>query len=294
MNRESAHLRAIGWALSGACLYTLVFASARFIGPQSSPIQIVFMSYLISAVMVAAVAVFRLRGTGPLRTQVPGVHLARAVASVLAQLCLISAPLFIAYEDATAIGLTDSVVTMLLAVVLLKERAGLLQWVAAATCLLGAVVVARADAAASGFGAPEIGLALAAGGAVFAGVELFFIKILSERDDPITIILIVNLLGALLMLGPAMWVWEPITGRDFLWLMLIGPLLLAEEYCWIKALRGARAMVVVPFGYASIPFAAAVGAVVFHEHLGGQEIAGAALVVIVGIALARLSTQKAA
>ncbi len=293
MTRDAARLRAIGWALAGAFFYTLIFSSAKFIGSQSNPVQIVFMNYLVSAVIISAIAVVILRRTGGFAIQMPRTHVARAFASVFGDLCIISAPLFIAYEDATAISLTDGVITMLLAVLLLKERAMPSHWLAATICLAGAILVAHADTHAHGLNSAWIGLALAGLGALFSGSEMLFIKILSDRDRPVVIMLTVNVLGALLLLGPALWVWKPIESGDFLWLLLIGPLALAEEYCWIKALQNAAAVAVVPIGYASIPFAAVLGIFAFGQSLGPQEIVGATLVLAGGILLSRLSEQEA-
>lgn len=290
MSLDTARSQAILWALAGALFYTLIFASARFIGPEANPIQIVFMNYFVAALIMVVIAAFTLRGTGALKTRLPGLHAARTLSSVFGDLCIISAPLFIAYEDSTAISLTDGVITMLLAVALLKERASPLHWLAAMLCLLGAMVIARADAG-TGVGSSAIGLGLAAFGAVFSGSEMLFIKMLSDRDKPILIMLIVNVLGSLMLLGPAIWVWQPFNGSDYLVLLLIGPLALAEEYCWIKALQNAAAVAVVPIGYASIPFAAALGVLVFHQNLGLQEISGALLVIAGGIVLSRL-TEK--
>ncbi len=90
----------------GAGRGTLLHADLRvrtFIGPEANPIQIVFMNYFVAALIMAAIAAFTLRGTGALKTRLPGLHAARALSSVFGDLCINSAPLFIAYEDSTAI-----------------------------------------------------------------------------------------------------------------------------------------------------------------------------------------------
>ena len=128
----------------------LVFTSVKVIGQAADPIQIVFMRYCGAAVFVTAIVLLRHGGFSPVKSSQLWVHLMWVATGVFGELCIISAPLFIAYEDATAISLADGVITMILAVVLLKERAGPAHWLASMTCLLGTMVIARADA---GFGA---------------------------------------------------------------------------------------------------------------------------------------------
>ncbi len=298
MNSRQPNLLAIGWALLGAFLFTIVFASAKFIGPEIDPIQVVFFNYLGAAIIISLIAARTHRTFSDLKSPQSRIHVARAFTSVLGDACIISAPLFIAYEDATALSLTDGVIAMILAIALLKERAGAFHWLAAMTCLAGAIVIARADASGAvagsldGIGSPLFGIGLALFGALFSGSEMLFIKVLSATEKPVKIMLYVNILGTLILAIPAFLVWRPLSGEDLMWLALLGPLALMEEYCWIKALQNANTVLVVPFGYASIPFAAVLGVFTFHQNLGFQQLVGAFLVLVGGILLSKLSEQE--
>lgn len=299
MSSKQSNLRAIGWALLGAFLFTIVFASAKFIGPETDPVQIVFFNYLGAAIIISVIAALTHQTFSDLKSPRSRMHLARACTSILGDICIISAPLFIAYEDATALSLTDGVIAMILAIVLLKERAGAIHWLAAMTCLAGAIVIARADASGAaagsltGTGSPMFGIGLALFGALFSGSEMLFIKVLSATEKPVKIMLYVNVLGALILAVPAFLVWRPLSGDDIIWLALLGPLALMEEFCWIKALQNANTVLVVPFGYASIPFAAVLGVVTFHQTLGLQKLVGALLVLVGGMLLSRVSEKDA-
>ncbi len=284
-------LRAIAWALGAAFIFTIVFASAKFVGSEADPIQIVFMRYLGAGVVIATIAVVW-HGFSSLRSPNPGLHVMRAASGVFGELCIISAPLFIAYEDATAISLTNGVIAVILAVVLLKERAGLAHWIASIVCLAGAMLIARADSGSGAAGVPALGLGLALFGAVLSGSELFLIKLLSGREKPIAIMLYVNALAILMLLIPAIWVWKPASGGDLVWLLLIGPVVLLGQLCWIRAFQNGAAILVVPIGYAQVPFAALLGIVAFDQSVGLHEVAGALLVIIGGVVLARLPVRQ--
>lgn len=270
----------------------MIFASAKFVGAEADPIQIVFMRYAVAATIVSGIVWMIYRGFAPLRSPRPGMHAARTAAGVVAELCVISAPLFIAYADATAISLTDGVIAMILAILLLKERASPAHWLAAMTCLAGAMLIARADAGFASFGTHAVGLSVALFGAILSGVEMYFIKKLADLEKPLAIMLYVNILAALMLAGPAFWVWKPLSGGDLVWLLMIGPLALVAQFFWIKAMQGADAVVIIPIGYATIPFAALIGAVAFDQTLGLQELIGAALVVVGGVFLGRLASQR--
>jgi drug/metabolite transporter (DMT)-like permease len=292
MKVNSSKLAAIFWALGAAFIFTVVFASAKFVGSQADPIQIVFMRYLGAGIVIIAIVLVRQGGFSSLKSPRASLHVARAACGVSGELCIISAPLFIAYEDATAIGLTNGAVAMLLAVLLLKERAGAMHWLAAMTCLAGALLIARANVGFGSVGGSSFGLGLAIFGALLSGSELFLIKLLSGRERPMAIMLYVNVLAVMMLLVPAMWVWKPISGGDLLWLLLIGPFALLGQLCWIKAFQNGEAILVVPIGYAGIPFAALLGATAFHQSVGPLEISGALLVIAGGVLLARLSAGK--
>lgn len=250
------------------------------------------MRYLGAGIVVTTIVVVWHNRFSSLKSPNPGLHVARAACGVFGEICIISAPLFIAYEDATAISLTNGVIAIVLATLLLKERAGPMHWFASMICLAGAMLIARADTGGAA-GTPVFGLGLAAFGALLSGSELFLIKLLSGRERPIAIMLYVNILAILMLLIPALWVWKPISGGDLLWLVLIGPLALFGQLCWIRAFQNGAAILVVPIGYAAIPFAALLGAVAFDQTLGLPEISGALMVIAGGVVLARLPVRQA-
>ena len=102
-----------------------------------------------------------------------------------------------------------------------------------------------------------------------------------------------NLLAVAMTFVPALLVWRPVSGGDLVWLVLLGPVALIGQFSWIRAFQCADALFVVPIGYASIPFAAVLGAVAFRQDLGVMEIVGTALVVA-GCALMAYVTSRGA
>ena len=292
MNFNAPTLRALFYALCAATIFTFIFASAKFVGTSADPIQIVFMRYAGAAIVISGVAVAINKGLAGLRSEVPGTHVARTACGVLGEICIISAPLFMALEDATAIGLTGGVFAMMLAVFVLREKTGPTHWLAALICLSGAMLIVRFQVAANDNETTLTGVGIAVAGAVLSGAELFFIKLLTNRDRPLVIMLYVNLLAVALLALPAWWVWKPLNSSDIGWLLAIGPLALLGQLCFIKAFQNADAVIVVPVSYAVIPISAILGFVAFNQRLGVVEVSGALLVIAGGILLARLPAQQ--
>ncbi len=287
-------MEAIGWSLGAAAIFTFVYASAKIVGSQAHPIQVVFMRYFGAGIVIVTFVMIWNGGFSGLKSPQPSLHVMRAMSGVFGEFCIISAPLFIAYEDAMAVMLTNGVIAMLLAVVLLKERANWLHWLAAVICLAGAMLIARSQASVGVAGAPAFGLGLAMFGAVLSGAELFFIKLLSGRERPIAIMTYVNVLAVLMLFIPALWAWKWVDGYGLIWLLLVGPVALIGQLCWIRAFRAGDALLVVPIGYSAIPFAAVLGAVMFGQKLGLLEFMGAALVILGGVMLARVGNAERA
>ena len=196
-------LIALAYAFAAAAIFTVVFASAKIVGTNADPIQVVFMRYAGAALVISAITLIVNRGFSGMRSPVLPLHAARAVSGVAGELCIISAPLFMALEDATAIGLTGGVFAMFLAVVVLREATRPAHWLAALICLSGALLIARFQVADRASATSWLGIAIAAAGAVLAGTELFFIKLLTRYDRPLLIMLCVNVMAVFLLIGPA-------------------------------------------------------------------------------------------
>ncbi|MCY6382030.1 DMT family transporter [Hoeflea prorocentri] len=294
MKSNPSTVVAVCWALGAALIFTLVFASGKFVSAQANPMQVVFMRYAGAAVVISLVVLMFHGGFSKVRSTMPVLHVARAVSGVTGELCIIAAPLFIDYEDATAITLTNGVIAMILAVFLLKERAGPKHWCAAMICLAGAMLIARSEAGSAGDGSATLGVGIALFGAMLSGAELFFIKLLTDRERPIVIMLHVNIIAVFMLAAPTIWLWQPLGGASLLWLICIGPLALLGQLCWIRAFQNADAVVVVPVGYASVPIAAVLGFLAFGQSLGPVQALGGLLVVAGGVLLSRLPASQPA
>ena len=283
--------RGILWALRGTFLFTFVFASGKLLGGEVSALQILFLRYVSGFATVLTLAARSKIGLAAHISRRPQWHFARALCGAFGGVCAIHAATVMPVADATAIGLTEGVLIMLLAIVFLGERVSAPHWIAAILSALGALIVVRGGAgpseaaSASAFGE---GALFAFLGAVLIAAESILIKLLAKWESPRAVILHVNFFGLLLLATPALWVWTPLAGWQLALCIGLGPLAITAQYCWIQSYRHADAALVAPIGYTWIVFAALLGVLAFGELPTWATVIGSLLICAGGVMLTRL------
>lgn len=285
--------RGILWALLGTFLFTFVFASGKLLGGEVAALQILFLRYVSGFATVLTLAARSRIGLAAHISRRPQWHVARAVCGAFGGVCAIHAATVMPVADATAIGLTEGVLIMLLAIVFLGERVSTPHWIAAALSALGALIVVRGGAGpAEATGAFGEGALFAFLGAVLIAAESILIKVLAKRESPRAVILHVNFFGMLLLAGPALWVWTPPAAWQLALCVGLGPLAITAQYCWIRSYRHADAALVAPIGYTWIVFAALLGLLLFGELPTRATAVGSLLICAGGVMLTRLPEAR--
>ena len=284
---------AASWVLASTFAFSLVFASGKLIGGLVPVLQIVLIRYA-SGLLVASAAI-QIGGQGWRRavtTDRRWLHLLRALCGASGGGATIYAAMHMPLADTAALGLTQGLFVVLLALAFLGEKVSALQWLATVLCGVGALVVVRGEAAATGL---TLGLAplLAVLGALLMAGEIVLIKMLSARESALTMLLHVNAFGTLLLLLPATLLWQPMDWTQVALLALLGPLALSGQWFNVQAYRRADAAFLAPFGYTYVIFAALIGFAAQGEAPGLTTWLGSALIVAGGLLLIR-GGQKSA
>lgn len=178
-------------------------------------------------------------------------HLGRSTLGFAGVTLMFAAATLIPLSDATAISFLNPVVGMLLAIPFLGERIGPWRVLSVAIAFSGAMLLTR-----PGAGVVEFGALLALAAAVILGCELILIKLLSNRENPLQILFINNLIGCTIATVVVFFVWTaPSLGR---WLALaaIGVLMVSAQACFVNAMARAEASFVSPFFYLTLAFSA--------------------------------------
>ncbi|MEM7073733.1 MAG: DMT family transporter [Pseudomonadota bacterium] len=281
-----AYPAAILWVLVSTGIFAVLFASAKFAGGAVGTFQIMLLRYAASVVCLLGYAMVRGPGTS-LRTPRLLTHFWRAVTGCGAVVAITWASARMPLADATALGMSYGMLSVCLGIALLHERVRPAHWGAVALTGLGAAVVLRGQGAFSGAG-PGWPAVVALASAVLMAVEGVLIRVMSQQETALTLMLYVSGFGTVLMLGPALWEWQTLPVTGYALCLALGPVSILAQYCTIRGYRIAPLSVVGPVDYAWLLFAIALGAAVFGERPGPAVLAGGGLIVLGGVWLTRV------
>ena len=290
--RQTSNRTGVLWAFCAVGLFSLIYVSGKLSGTQAGALQIIWLRYVGGFLTMLLLILCRLAPAGRLSTSQPLLHACRAMAGGFGGVAAVYAAANMPVASASAIGLLDGLFTVVLGVLILGERAGLRQWLATLTCLLGAGVVLASQGAFSAWNSAfQLPALVALAGAVLVATENILIKTLVHAERAVTVLFYVNLFGAILLAIPGIANWAPI---DAVWIggfLLLGPVAIFAQYCNIRAFRAAAAGVIGTVKYGWIIYAACFGIFLFGESLTVSLMLGVALILMGGGWLATLRNR---
>ncbi len=178
--------------------------------------------------------------------------------------------------------------TVIFAMILLKERVRLIQWLFILVSFSGVALIAidkftgGGQKIVAGMPTEEIsflwmGLGMLA--AVFSGLAYTSIMKLKTTDEPITIVFYFPLIAAPLMILLCFIDFTVPRGVEWLYLLLIGIFTQFAQILLTKALHEGSAALITPFQYLGAIYAFAIGFLVFDEALSWTVNIGIILVI---------------
>jgi drug/metabolite transporter (DMT)-like permease len=268
--------------------FSIVDATAKWLGRDYEPVQIVFLRYAFGLLPVA-VLVWRGGGLRALRTRRPGLHALRALLVFLALFTFFSGLRRMPLAEAIAVAFTAPLFVTALSAPLLAEPVGARRWSAVVIGFIGALIMIRPGAA--GFRVEALWILAAA--LSFALAMLLTRRM--TRSETNVAMLAYTTLGAGLVSLPLMpFVWRTPAGGD-VWLFgLVGLLGGFAAYFVIAAYRHAPAALVAPFEYTALVWGAILGWILWREQPAPLIWAGAAVIVLSGLYITHRETFSAA
>lgn len=276
---KTALLCTLGCGLFAAANACAKAALTMLPGPEMHPLQITAARFLFGAL---ALAPFILRaGPAVLRSAVPLRHVQRIAFGLGGVTAMFFAVEAMPLADATAIGRTAPLFTLLFAALLLKEAVGRMRWLAAGVGFAGVVVVMQPTAAS--FDPVALVPLLAA---FCTGAEVATIRTLALRDRPLTILALNNLGGAALACLAAAFVFVLPSWQQALALVAVGVGMVSGQALIVRGFAASEASVIAPFYYTTIAWAALIGVIVFDEPVTAAMTFGAGLIALAGVFVA--------
>jgi drug/metabolite transporter (DMT)-like permease len=268
------------WVTIGTVFFALNDVAVKSAGLTIHPFQLGFFRYSLGFILL--VPLFIRLGREGLRTERLGLHALRAVIAGSGQIAVFYSVIHLILADATAISFSRPLFMTLLAVMFLGEVVGWRRWTATAVGFLGVIVVAR-----PGDGVVEPAALVGLAAALLFSIGLVLIRRLGSTEPPTRILFYYHAIGAMLSLGPAIWVWKQPVGQEWLYLLMIGVLTTLAMVCFVRGFVVGEVSVLGPMEYIRLVYAAALGYLIFAEVPGIWTWLGSAIIVASAIYIAR-------
>lgn len=262
---------------------TLIFAFqdgiSRHLGATYHVFSIVMVRYWVFALFGIWLAA---RSDGGLsramRSKAP-------VAQVIRSLLLVAeiAVMFIAYVrlgliESHAVFTSAPLMVAALSAPILGEKVGWRRWAAIGVGCFGVLIILE-----PGVAVFSIWALVPLFGAFLFALYSLMTRYVGRVDSSAVSLFWSGLIGALVLTVPGIWMWEPMTLADSLWLATLCCSGVMAHYLLIRCYEVAEASSVQPFAYLQLVFIATIGISVFGEALHLNQVIGAAIVVAAGL-----------
>ncbi len=279
------NLRGIVWITLGSVAFAANDVFIKTLGRSLDALQLALFRYVVGLVILAPL--FWRAGMAGLRTERLGLHAVRLVVASIAQVGTMLSVINLPLATATALAFSRVLFTPVVAILLLRERVARRRWWATATGFVGVVLMLRPE---SGGIAPVA--AIAVGSAMSFAVANVLIRMMSSTEPAIRILFYYHCGGCVVFLLPAVIVWTPPTGVEWLMAAGIGALTTLGMVAFVRGFAAGEASVIGPMEYTRLIYAALLGSFLFGEAPDPWTLLGAAVIVAATTFIARTETRS--
>ncbi|WP_137701898.1 DMT family transporter [Marimonas lutisalis] len=277
--QQPAAMRGIVMMCVSTLAFSVMHALVRLVSKDLPPVQVAFFRNLFGlAVLVPLILRSRFE---MLRTARIGLHALRGVLNIVAMVMFFTALSLTPLAKVTALSFTAPIFMAVMSVMFLGESFRLYRWLAIFAGFAGTLIILR-----PGFVALETGPLLVIGSAALWAVAMVVIKMLSRTDSSVTIVAYMGIFLCVFSIGPALWVWQPVSWANLGWMALLGLCGSIAQVSLSQALKETDPTAVLPFDFLKLVWTALLGAWFFAEIPDLFTWIGAAVVFSAGLFIA--------
>ena len=267
--------------LSAAFLFGLGSILGKKVGYADAsdsihPLQIVYARFFFALIIVSLIVLFKRPQFKRPNLQL---HFARSACGWTGVAILFSGVIFIPASDAVAITFLNPLFAMLLAIFVLKERLIINRWIATLISLLGMLILLRPTLDFES----NIFAYLCLAGAFIMGVEILTIKVLSEKEPFLQILLINNFIATLMGVVPMIFFFKVPNLLQSIELFSIGAAMVLGQFFFLNAMKGTETSFIAPFFYSTLVFVMILDLIFFGVIPDIISLIGASLIIIGGL-----------
>lgn len=264
-------------------LTTLVFALqdgiSRHLASEYNTYLVVMIRYWFFALFVIALSSRQPGGIKTVaRTKFPLLQIGRGALLALEICVTVVAFTLLGLTETHAIFICYPLMIAALSGPVLGERVGWRRWAAIGVGALGVLIILQPG---SGVFSPAAIVPLV--GALMFAVYGLMTRYVARGDTGQTSFFYTGVIGCIVMTAIGLFFWEPISGRDWIWMGTLCCTGVFGHWLLIRTYEVAEASAVQPFAYLQLPFAAALGMAAFGESLRLNVAIGAGIVLAAGL-----------
>lgn len=274
-------LLGIALIVGASACFAMLDAVIKILAERYSPVMLGWTRYAFH-LLVMLLVFGRSQGLALLRTRRPLAQIGRGAALALSALSFFTAVSLLPQAEATAILSVSPMLVTAGAVWLLNERAPRGTVWALALSFAGVLLILR-----PGSGIEPWGAVLSLAAAFFSAAYSLLTRAVAGTDDPLATLFLgaVVALGCLTLVAPFFWQW-PLSWGDVLLMVGTGTFGALGHLLLVRAYAVASASTLAPFSYAHAACSLVTGLVFFGAFPDALSLAGMALIVATGVAMA--------
>ena len=267
--------------MAAVSIFSIVDATAKWLGQTYEPVQIVFFQALFGLIPIA-VLVWRSGGLSSLRTRRPFAHALRGGLLFATVLSFFTALRGLPLAEAIAVTFTAPLFITALSIPLLGEAVGARRWAALVIGFVGALIMVRPGTEAF---RPEALLVLAS--ALMFALAMLLTRRLTRTETNVALVTYTTLITGLASLPLAVLAWQAPSTTNLGLFAVVGIGSASGNYFLVLAYRNAPAAVVAPFDYTKLIWASVFGWMLWRESPEPAVWIGAAIVAAAGVYITR-------
>ena len=262
-------------------IFSIMELIAKDLGQRYDPLFIVFTRYISQLIFL--ILLFNKDFSKFLKSDMPKLQLGRGALLMLTTCCMFAGLATLPFADHIAIYMIGPILTMILAIIFLKEKVSNKQIFLIIIGLVGAIVIANPGSKI--FNLYIIFPFLAA---LFFALFTISTKYLNKNDNSSTTLIYTAISGSFLAIPFGIYFFEIPSFFDLCLMILMGVLVTLGHFFFIKSLTYINASVASPFVNITLILAAFWGYVIYNEVPENSTILGSILIVVSGYYLTKL------
>lgn len=254
-------------------LFSVMVALIKLAGQRLHVTEILLVRQ--ATMTLVAIPVIYAGWPGSLHTARPRLQYARVGLAFLAMTLGFAAIIELPLAEATVISFSKTFFTTVLAIVILGEIVRMPRWSALLAGFVGVLIIVWPD----GNHPFSIWHLMALASAICVSMVFIIIRILSQIDQPITILTYQAVGVGILMIPAAVWFWKTPTWWELGLLVAIGLISAVAQYLNILAMKAGEASALAPLEYSRLIFATLLGLWMFAEWPEARVWIGATIII---------------